>query len=115
MSMTYVQPRRVGPFVLGLAAALGGHIATVAAMYLAGWMVGGGEDLEAGGRFAVAVVGMFVFGVAQAFLLAVAVPIGAVAMQRRPMFGGGLIAGWLIGFLTLVAFAVVFFYNAGQV
>jgi hypothetical protein len=111
----YAQPRRVAPFVLGLCAALGGHLVTVAAMYLAGWLVGGGEDLAAGGRFAVAVVGMFAFGVAQAFLLAVAVPIGAVAMQRRPMFGAGLIAGWLIGFLTLVTFAVVFFYNAGRI
>jgi hypothetical protein len=106
---------RAGPFALGLGASLAGHVATVAAMYAAGWLVGGGQDLEAGGRFAVAVTSMFALGVAQALLLAIAVPVGVNALERRPPLGAGLLAGWLLGFLTLIVLAGLFFYNAGQV
>jgi hypothetical protein len=115
--MTYLPPRRdarVRPFVLGAGASLAGHVATIVAMYAAGRLIGGGQDLDAGGRFAVAVTSIFALGVAQALLLAVAVPIGVNALERRPPYGAGLLSGWLLGFLTLIVLAGMLFYNAGR-
>ena len=116
--MTAAPVRRPGPLILGVVAALAGHAVSVAAAYGAGWMVGGGasaDDLEAGGAFAVAVAGMFTLVLTQIFLLAIAVPLGVVALRRHQMMGIGVLAGWTTGFLVLATLVVWLLVTASQV
>ena len=89
-------PRRVGPFLAGFGTSLAGHVVTVVAMYAAGTL------------------GPFAFGMGQALLLATTVPSGTAALERRPQFGAGLLAGWLVGFLTATVLGTLLLFGADR-
>jgi hypothetical protein len=110
--------RKAGAVAVGAGAAMVGHLLTVAAFYAAGWAIGGyrgnSDELEAGGRFAVAFVSLAAFAFAQTVLLSVCVPVAGVLWRRRPGFAVGVLAGWGAGVVVLLALVAALFYYASR-
>ncbi|MFE9695039.1 hypothetical protein [Micromonospora sp. NPDC005806] len=84
------------PMVAGAVVALAGHGLAVGVTIALAIVAGGGPnaDLDAGGRFAALVFGVFTYGIAQLVLLG-----SCVALSGRLGHGSssGLVAGWVLG------------------
>jgi len=110
--------RRAGAAAAGAGAALSGHLVAVAMFYCAGWAAGGyrgnSDDLEAGGRFGVALFSFAGLGVAELALLGICVSVAAVRWRGRPWFAAGLLAGWGVGVVALLAIIAALLYYASQ-
>jgi uncharacterized membrane protein YjgN (DUF898 family) len=101
-----------GAVLAGVAAALGGHLLAVGAFLGTARTAYSGEDLEAGGKFTVTVLALLAFAVAEMFIFAVAISVGVTSLRRNQRLGVGILAGWGVGLLVLVAFAVWFLFAA---
>jgi hypothetical protein len=110
---TFSDRHPAGAVLTGIGASLGGHVLAVCAFIVTVRVAYAGEDLEAGGTFAVAFLGLAVFAVTEIVMFATAVAVGVVSLRNNRNLGIGILTGWVGGALVLAAFAVLFFYSAG--
>jgi hypothetical protein len=111
------RPNQAGKLLLGLGAGVLGHVLCVAAFLLAllvstvllavGDSDDSGDRAQARAAIAVLIIGLAVLALAEVSVLVVA----AVQLRRgRRHFAAGMLAGWVVGVLTLALYASVVWF-----
>jgi hypothetical protein len=102
----------MGKAAVGAGLGLLGHLAAFVVMYVVFAVSRDGrsaDDLEAGGSFAVTFMALVGFGAAQIVLMIACLTAAIILIQRAQPFSIGLMAGWGVGVLLVVAAAVAFY------
>jgi hypothetical protein len=108
---TFSHRRPVWAVLAGVGASTAGHVFAVLVFVLTLRYAYAGEDLEAGGLFAVAFLALVAFAIVEMILFTAALSVGIAMLQRNQRLGIGILAGWAGGLLIFAAVAVWVLYG----
>jgi hypothetical protein len=108
---TFSQRRPVWAVLAGVGASAAGHLLAVLAFFLTLRYAYAGEDLEAGGWFAVAFLALVAFAIVEMILFTAALSVGIAVLPRNQRLGIGILAGWAGGLLIFAGIAVWVLYG----